>query len=100
MQGREVTRNGTKNSNSGWNIQELINNLTLVLKIIDHDTTSSDDYIGQTTIYLKEVLEQGVANGSAELHPQKYRVVGGSQNFCGDICKSGSPLIQGYCSLN
>ncbi|KAI7751231.1 hypothetical protein M8C21_021300 [Ambrosia artemisiifolia] len=57
----------------------------LVLKIMDHDTFSSDDYIGQTTVYLKEVLEQGVADGSAELRPQKYRVVGSSQNYCGDM---------------
>ncbi|XP_076930134.1 16 kDa phloem protein 1-like [Bidens hawaiensis] len=57
----------------------------LVLKIMDHDTFSSDDYIGQTTIHLKEVLERGVENGSTELHPQKYRVVGSNQNYCGDI---------------
>ncbi|KAM0068993.1 putative C2 domain-containing protein [Helianthus debilis subsp. tardiflorus] len=58
----------------------------LVLKIMDHDTFSSDDYLGQTTIYLKTLMEQGVENGSAaQLHPQKYRVVGDSKNYCGDI---------------
>ncbi|KAI3705125.1 hypothetical protein L1987_75358 [Smallanthus sonchifolius] len=57
----------------------------LVLKIMDHDTFSSDDYIGQTTIYLKELLEQGVENGTAELHSKKYRVVGSSQNYCGEV---------------
>ncbi|XP_076914522.1 16 kDa phloem protein 1-like [Bidens hawaiensis] len=57
----------------------------LVLKIMDHDTFSSDDYIGQTTMYLKQVLERGVENGSAELHPQKYRVVGSNQNYRGDM---------------
>ncbi|KAK1421287.1 hypothetical protein QVD17_23493 [Tagetes erecta] len=57
----------------------------IVLKIMDHDTFSSDDYVGETTIYLKEVLEQGVMNGIAELHAQKYRVVGSSQNYCGDL---------------
>ncbi|KAK9050168.1 hypothetical protein SSX86_030862 [Deinandra increscens subsp. villosa] len=57
----------------------------LVLKIMDHDTFSSDDYIGQTTIYLKELLERGVENVTAVPHPQKHRVVDSSQNYCGDV---------------
>ncbi|GJU82193.1 elicitor-responsive protein 1-like protein [Tanacetum coccineum] len=57
----------------------------LVLKIMDHDTFSSDDKIGQTTIYLKELLERGVENGSAELQPQKCRVVDSNEKYCGDI---------------
>nr|XP_043634491.1 16 kDa phloem protein 1 [Erigeron canadensis] len=58
---------------------------TLVIKIMDHDTFSADDYIGQTKIFLKEVLELGVENGTSELRPQKYRVVDSSQSFRGDI---------------
>nr|GEV91613.1 hypothetical protein [Tanacetum cinerariifolium] len=57
----------------------------LVLKIMDHDTFSSDDNIGQTTIYLKELLERGVENGTAELQPQKCRVVDSNEKYCGDI---------------
>ncbi|KAL4576274.1 hypothetical protein LXL04_012366 [Taraxacum kok-saghyz] len=57
----------------------------LVLKIMDHDTFSSDDSIGQTTIHLKEVFEYGVENGSSELRLQKYRVVDSSQSYSGDI---------------
>ncbi|KAL4576275.1 hypothetical protein LXL04_012367 [Taraxacum kok-saghyz] len=57
----------------------------LVLKIMDHDTFSADDYIGQTTIYLKEVLELGVENGTSELRVQKYSIVDSSQSYSGDI---------------
>ncbi|KAI3721191.1 hypothetical protein L2E82_32197 [Cichorium intybus] len=57
----------------------------LFLKIMDHDTFSSDDYIGQTTIYLKELLELGVENGTSELRVQKYSVVDSSQSYRGDI---------------
>ncbi|KAI3519925.1 hypothetical protein L1887_09145 [Cichorium endivia] len=58
----------------------------LVLKVMDHDSFSSDDYIGQTTIYLKELLELGVKNGSSELRVQKCRVVDSrSQSYSGDI---------------
>ncbi|XP_024961837.1 elicitor-responsive protein 1 [Cynara cardunculus var. scolymus] len=57
----------------------------LLLTIMDQDTFSSDDYIGLTTIYLKELLEQGVENGIAELHPHKYNVVNSSQSYSGEI---------------
>ncbi|KAK1421288.1 hypothetical protein QVD17_23494 [Tagetes erecta] len=57
----------------------------LVFKIMDHDTFTADDYLGEATIYLKEVLEQGIENGIAELHAQKYSVVGKHQKYCGDV---------------
>ncbi|KAI3721190.1 hypothetical protein L2E82_32196 [Cichorium intybus] len=58
----------------------------LLLKIMDHDTFSSDDYLGQTTIHLKELFEFGVENGTSELRLQKYRVVDSrSQSYSGDI---------------
>ncbi|KAI3748748.1 hypothetical protein L6452_12043 [Arctium lappa] len=57
----------------------------LVLTIMDHDTFSSDDCIGQTTIYLKELLEQGTENGTAELRPHKRNVVNSSQSYSGEI---------------
>ncbi|KAJ9539977.1 hypothetical protein OSB04_026483 [Centaurea solstitialis] len=57
----------------------------IVLTIMDHDTLTSDDYIGQTTIYLKELLERGVEEGVAKTHPQKYNVVDSSQSYSGEI---------------
>ncbi|KAL7611853.1 hypothetical protein Lser_V15G08821 [Lactuca serriola] len=58
----------------------------LLLKIMDHDTFSSDDYLGQTTVYLKELFESGVESGTSELRLQKYRVVDiSSHSYCGDI---------------
>ncbi|KAL2541701.1 Calcium-dependent lipid-binding (CaLB domain) family protein [Abeliophyllum distichum] len=57
----------------------------LVLKIMDHDTFSADDYLGETTIYLKELIELGVDKGKAELHPQKYRVVSTNKTYHGEI---------------
>ncbi|KAM7492032.1 hypothetical protein LguiA_034953 [Lonicera macranthoides] len=57
----------------------------LILKIMDHDTFSSDDYLGQATIYLKELLALGVENGRAEIHTQKYSIVDCNQTYCGEI---------------
>ncbi|XP_024993072.1 elicitor-responsive protein 1-like [Cynara cardunculus var. scolymus] len=57
----------------------------LVFKIMDHDTFSPDDYVGQTTMYLKEVLAVGVEKGKSELLLQKYRVVDKNQSYRGDI---------------
>lgn len=36
-------------------------------------------------IYVKELLELGVENGSAELHPKKYSVVAADKSFRGEI---------------
>ncbi|WCJ19627.1 Elicitor-responsive protein 1 [Euphorbia peplus] len=57
----------------------------LTLKIMDKDTFSADDYLGQATIYVKELLEMGVENGKSELHPHKYSVVQADQSYCGEI---------------
>ncbi|KAL6311852.1 hypothetical protein AAG906_024446 [Vitis piasezkii] len=57
----------------------------LVLKIMDKDTFSADDFLGQASIYLEDLLALGVENGKAELHPCKYRVVRTDQTYCGEI---------------
>ncbi|KAK4385415.1 phloem protein 1 [Sesamum angolense] len=46
----------------------------LLLKLMDRDRFTDDDFLGHATIYLKGLFEQGVENGKAELHTQKYRV--------------------------
>uniref|UniRef100_A0A1U7WT74 Elicitor-responsive protein 1-like n=1 Tax=Nicotiana sylvestris TaxID=4096 RepID=A0A1U7WT74_NICSY len=57
----------------------------LILKLMDHDTFSSYDSLGEATIYLKELIELGLENGKADIHPQKYSVVGSDQSYCGEI---------------
>ena len=36
-------------------------------------------------IYVEDLLALGAENGKSELHPQKYRVVGADQSYCGEI---------------
>ncbi|CAA3030333.1 elicitor-responsive 1 isoform X2 [Olea europaea subsp. europaea] len=57
----------------------------LVLKIMAYDTFTADDYLGQATIYVKELIELGLEKGKAELRPQKYRVVFTDKTYCGEI---------------
>ncbi|XP_048232186.1 16 kDa phloem protein 1 isoform X3 [Ricinus communis] len=57
----------------------------LIFNIMDHDTFSADDFIGQATIYVKDLLELGVENGVAELQPRKYCVVQADNSYCGEI---------------
>ncbi|XP_010554608.1 PREDICTED: LOW QUALITY PROTEIN: elicitor-responsive protein 1 [Tarenaya hassleriana] len=57
----------------------------LLVKLMDHDTFSSDDFLGQATVYVKEMLELGAEKGKAEIHPTKYRVVGADLNYSGEI---------------
>ncbi|KAF9674726.1 hypothetical protein SADUNF_Sadunf10G0156900 [Salix dunnii] len=57
----------------------------LSLKIMDKDTFSADDFLGEAKIYVKDLLTSGVENGFAELHPCKYRVVSATQSYIGEI---------------
>ncbi|XP_022938500.1 elicitor-responsive protein 1-like [Cucurbita moschata] len=57
----------------------------LVLKIMDHDNFSADDFIGQTSIYVEDLLALGAENGVSELRAQKYSVVGANLNYSGEI---------------
>ncbi|KEH28255.1 elicitor-responsive-like protein [Medicago truncatula] len=57
----------------------------VILKIMDKDSFSADDFIGQATIYCKDLLAQGVQNGVAKLPPLKYRVVRADQSYRGEI---------------
>ncbi|XP_012089134.1 16 kDa phloem protein 1 isoform X2 [Jatropha curcas] len=57
----------------------------LILKIMDKDTFSRDDYLGKATVYVKDLLELGVENGTAEFVPQKYNVVQTNLSYSGEI---------------
>ncbi|KAL1189556.1 16 kDa phloem protein 1 [Cardamine amara subsp. amara] len=57
----------------------------LLIKVMDHDTFSSDDHIGEATVHVKELLEMGVEKGKAELKPTKYNVVDSDLTFVGEL---------------
>ncbi|KAM7262692.1 hypothetical protein ACFE04_000375 [Oxalis oulophora] len=60
-------------------------NYKVILKLMDHDNFSSDDFIGQATIYVEDLLALGVENGTAELPLAKYRVVTADQSYYGEV---------------
>ncbi|XP_050209057.1 16 kDa phloem protein 1-like [Mercurialis annua] len=62
-----------------------VHDYKLIFKIMDHDTFSADDFIGQATIYVKDLLELGVENGASELQSRKYCVVQEDNSYCGEI---------------
>ncbi|CAJ2653173.1 unnamed protein product [Trifolium pratense] len=57
----------------------------LIFKIMDKDTFSDDDFIGQTIIYVKDLLVEGEQNGVSKLPPLKYRVIRANQSYRGEI---------------
>lgn len=57
----------------------------LHLRIMDKDTFSSDDFLGQTEIYVEDLLALGVEHGSYELRTTKYRVENLDGTYCGEI---------------
>ncbi|KAK6135859.1 hypothetical protein DH2020_030346 [Rehmannia glutinosa] len=71
----------------------------LLLKIMDNDAFTEHDYLGQATIYLKELFEQGFENGKAELRTQKYRIVSSNQTYHGEI-QVGITFTTNVSSLN
>ncbi|KAM7263743.1 hypothetical protein ACFE04_001426 [Oxalis oulophora] len=60
-------------------------NYNVILKLMDHDTFTADDFLGQATIYVKDLLALGVENGKGELPPTKYRVVTADQSYYGEV---------------
>ncbi|XP_031259632.1 16 kDa phloem protein 1 [Pistacia vera] len=57
----------------------------LVLKIMDKDTFTHDDFLGEATIYVEDFLLLGMDNGTAELHPRKYSVTQADGTYRGEI---------------
>ncbi|KAL5733218.1 hypothetical protein ACOSP7_032559 [Xanthoceras sorbifolium] len=57
----------------------------LILKIMDQDTFSSDDFLGQATIYVEDLLALGAENGTSKLQPRKYSIITADQSYCGEI---------------
>ncbi|KAL2926631.1 Elicitor-responsive protein 1 [Bienertia sinuspersici] len=80
-------------SNPEWNQKFIFNaeypgsggDYQIILKIMDHDTFSSDDFIGETTIHVEDLLALGMENDSYEMNPSKFRVIGIDQKYTGEI---------------
>ncbi|KAK4759987.1 hypothetical protein SAY87_023118 [Trapa incisa] len=57
----------------------------LTLTLMDKDTFSADDFLGEVTIHVEDLLAFGVEQGTAQMRPTKYRVVGSDNRYCGEI---------------
>ncbi|KAL5710782.1 hypothetical protein ACHQM5_021306 [Ranunculus cassubicifolius] len=55
----------------------------LVMKIMDKETFSSDDFVGEARINLKELAVLGSRNGTAKLEPKYYGVAGEDRDVHG-----------------
>uniref|UniRef100_A0A7N0RII5 C2 domain-containing protein n=1 Tax=Kalanchoe fedtschenkoi TaxID=63787 RepID=A0A7N0RII5_KALFE len=57
----------------------------LVIKIMDRRKHSPDAPLGETKIYLQDLVSDGVELGIAEMRLQKYRVVLADRRYYGEI---------------
>ncbi|KAF3775132.1 Elicitor-responsive protein 1 [Nymphaea thermarum] len=57
----------------------------LVLRILDEDTFSNDDFVGETTIYLTDLILSGEVNGVAEEKVRPYNVLLADRTYGGQI---------------
>ncbi|KAI3984886.1 hypothetical protein MKX01_004654 [Papaver californicum] len=53
--------------------------------IMDKDTFNRDDFIGESTISVRDVLSLGVANGTSDIRTSKLRVVLHNKTYYGEI---------------
>ncbi|KAG0463285.1 hypothetical protein HPP92_019354 [Vanilla planifolia] len=56
----------------------------LILKVMDHDTFSKDDFLGEACIHVEDLILLGLEKGIGELHPSRFNVVC-NQNYSGEI---------------
>ncbi|XP_051226760.1 elicitor-responsive protein 1 [Lolium perenne] len=57
----------------------------LIFRIMDHDNMSSDDFLGQATINVADLISIGMEKGRSEMIPAKYRVVTADNSYHGEI---------------
>lgn len=57
----------------------------LILRIMDKDTFTADDFIGQATINVADIIELGFEKGVGDLRVCKHRVVLPDNTYCGEI---------------
>ncbi|KAK3165931.1 hypothetical protein QOZ80_1AG0039480 [Eleusine coracana subsp. coracana] len=57
----------------------------LVLRIMEHDHFSSDDFLGEATIDVTDIISLGTENGSYQMRPAKHSVVLADNTYHGEI---------------
>ncbi|URE47194.1 C2 domain [Musa troglodytarum] len=82
-------------SNPSWNetFKFLVNSAAadnhqqhkITMRVMDHDTFTADDFLGESTIHVGDLITQGMENGTGELRPTKYSVVLSDRSYCGEI---------------
>ncbi|XP_057789146.1 elicitor-responsive protein 1 [Salvia miltiorrhiza] len=61
------------------------NNYKLFLRIFNRDTCRKDDFLGHSTIHVKDLIEIGLEKGKADLGTQKFRVILNDLSYHGEI---------------
>ncbi|KAG2601833.1 hypothetical protein PVAP13_5KG621600 [Panicum virgatum] len=57
----------------------------LILRIMDHDHFSSDDFLGEATIDVTDIISLGAEHGSYHLNAAKHSVVLADSTYHGEI---------------
>ncbi|XP_062225688.1 elicitor-responsive protein 1-like [Phragmites australis] len=57
----------------------------LILRILDHDHFSSDDFLGEATIDVTDIISLGTESGTYQLNAAKHSVVLADKTYHGEI---------------
>ncbi|KAF3321974.1 hypothetical protein FCM35_KLT14190 [Carex littledalei] len=82
---REGGRNPVWNETFKFMVNTSDSQHKLVFKLMDHDTFSRDDYIGEATINVTDLVAIGMEKGYLEQHPSKHSVVLADKSYSGEI---------------
>ncbi|XP_047055389.1 elicitor-responsive protein 1-like [Lolium rigidum] len=84
---RDAGRNPSWNEVLKFQISSTAANVQhkLILRIMDHDNFSRDDFLGQATINVTDVISIGMEKGKSEMSPAKYSVVTADNSYHGAI---------------
>ncbi|MCL7034585.1 hypothetical protein MKW94_014835 [Papaver nudicaule] len=67
------------------NVRDEHHQYKLNFTIMDKDRFSRDDFVGESTIYVRDVISLGVQNGTSEIRASTYRVVLHNKTYSGEI---------------
>lgn len=57
----------------------------VIIRIMDKHKLSDDEFVGETTVYVKDVLSIGAEKGKLQVEAHSYRVVQSDKTFSGEI---------------
>ncbi|CDP06607.1 unnamed protein product [Coffea canephora] len=57
----------------------------IIFRVMDQHKFTEDVFVGESTVYVKDILSTGAEKGKLEVQPRLYRVVQSDKTYSGEI---------------